>query len=176
MLHIKFTSRAFDKLITQCVVITTFSDLRPFKGNAALLDWRLNGRLSQIMIKNRFEGNFGEMLLLPAEGRIKSHEIIVLGLGVKNDFHESHVNKFVTFLLETIAQKKVSDFLVCLSDVIADRFEWRNTVRLLVSKLHDFPVIENIQLCEPEDCVRDAKKRHMDFGMNVEVSFETNSA
>ena len=81
MLHVKFTSKPFDKLETQCAVVTSFADSRPLKGNAALLDWRLNGRLSRILLNRRFSGDFKEALLLPSEGRIRSREILFLGLG-----------------------------------------------------------------------------------------------
>ena len=173
MLHVKFTSKPFDKLDAQCAVVTSFADCRPLKGNAALLDWRLNGRLSRILIGRRFRGDFREALLLPSEGRIKSREILFLGLGDRASFGEASVSPFSRFVLEKVAQKKVSSFMISFSDIIADRFEWRNSVRLLVSQLHDFPGVEVLYLCETDECVKDAKRRHMDFGMNVEVSFET---
>ncbi|MBX7147869.1 hypothetical protein K1X76_02185 [bacterium] len=172
MLHIKFTSKPFDKLTSSSAVLTLFSDKKPLPGCAALVDWRLNGRLSKMIVKNRFVAEPGEILLLPTEGRLKAKEIMVFGMGPSYEFNESHISHFTQFLLGTLSRKKVSDFMVSYSDMIVDRFEWRNSVRLLVSKLHDFPGFESVNLCESEDCVRDAKKRHMDFGMNVDVSFD----
>lgn len=176
MLHIKFTAKPFDKIEAQCAVITSYSDQRPLSGNAALLDWRLNGRLSRILLANRFDGCFKESLLMPAEGRIRSREILFVGLGEKASFGESHVPVFSQYLLEKIADKRVGDFMISFSDIIRDRFEWRNSVRLLVSKLHDFSCIETVHLCESDEFIRDAKRRHMDFGMNIDVSFETLSS
>lgn len=175
-MHIKFTSRPFDKLKTQCAVVTIFADMRPLQGNAALLDWRMNGRFSQILQKNRFEGKFHESLIMPSEGRVGAKEIMVLGLGQQNEFNEYHITNLVQTLLEKVSRKKAKDFLVSFSDALTDRFEWRNSIRLLVSKLHDYPDIETVYLNEPEECVKDARKRHMDFGMNVEVSYETQSS
>lgn len=171
-MHIKFTSRPFDKLKTQCAVITVFSDIRPLQGNAALLDWRMNGRFSRILRKNRFEGQFQESLIMPSEGRVGPKEVMVLGLGAQKEFNEYHVTNLIQTVLDKVAHKKVSDFLISFSDALVDRFEWRNSIRLLVSKLHDYPSIETVFLNEPEDCVKDARKRHMDFGMNIEVSYE----
>lgn len=174
MLHIKFTDKPFDKLKTECAVITLFSDKIPFGGNAALLDWRFNGRLSQIFSKHRFSGKFQEALLMPSEGRVKSKSILVLGLGTYSQFYESDISSFTDFLLKTLSQKRVGDFIVSFSDIFRDLFEWRNNIRLLVSKLYDYQ-FESIFLCEPKDCIQDAKKRHMDFGSNVDVSFELNT-
>ncbi len=173
MLHIKFTSTPFDKIDVPCAVVTTFADFRPLKGVASLVDWRLNGRLSRMLIKNRFRGDLNEVLLIPSEGRIKAQDMLVVGLGLKTTFSESYIGLFIQFLLEKIAQKKVTHFAISFSDIIPDRFEWRNSIRLLVSKLHDFPSIEAVYLCESDDYVKDAKRRHMDFGLNVDVSFET---
>lgn len=175
MLNIKFISYPFDKLKSQCALVTTFSDLRPLKGVSALVDWRLNGRLSKILIKNRFCGDYQEVMLLPSEGRIKSDYILVLGLGPRGSFNESHVGLFLQFMLEKITQMKLTDFVISISDMIPDRFEWRNSIRLLASKLHDYQNVSQVNLCESDEYVKDAKRRHMDFGMNVNVSFEMNS-
>lgn len=171
-LHIKFTSRSFDKIEAQCAVVSAFADLRPLQGIASLIDWRLNGLLSKVLIKNRFEGEPREALLLPAEGRVRARELLVVGLGRQSDFNESYVGMTIQFLLEKLATKKITDFVICFSDIIPDRFEWRNSIRLLVSKLRDFPDIQAVTLCEPEEYIKDARRRHMDFGMQVDVSFE----
>lgn len=176
LLGVKFTSKAFDKVPASCGVITTFQDERPLKGNASLLDWRLNGRLSKIMMKHRFEGKFGEVLLMPSEGRIFAKNILIVGLGEKRNFNEHIFNKFIHLILDTLEKSRVEDFMVSFFDLIPDHFEWRNSVRLLVSKLHGYQYVQTAFLCEPDICVRDAKKRHMDFGMNVNVSFETTQA
>lgn len=173
MLQVYFTSRPVDKLKAECIIATAFSDQRPLHGTAALLDWRLNGRLSRYILKHRFSGEFGESLLMPGEGRVKSQEIILVGLGRLDQFNESHIAPAIQLLLDKVAKKRVKDFLLSLTEIIPDRFEWRNSVRLLVSKIQDYPVIETVRLCETEDCVKDARRRHMDFGFNIDVSFET---
>lgn len=176
MLEIQFTSKPVDKIPAKVIVATVFSDVRPFHGTAALLDWRLNGRLSKLAQKHKFTGAFRESLLLPSEGRIKSSEIMLIGLGAYDSFNESYVAAYVQYLLKTMASKHADDFLVSFTDFIADRFEWRNSVRLLVSRLRDYPIIQKVRLCESEDCVREARRRQMDFGLNVGVSFDTLAA
>lgn len=172
MLTISFTNRAFDKLDSDCSVVTVFSDQRPLLGQSSLLDWRVNGRLSRLIQSQRFEGDFEDVLLLPSEGRVKSNDILLIGLGPKTAFETSRISSLIEKLLKTLDQMKVKDFTICLSDLIEDPFEWRNSLRLLVSKLHDFPQIELCRLCEKETYVKEAKKRHMDFGLKVNVTYE----
>lgn len=153
-------------------MVPFFSDIRPFKGISALLDWRLNGRLSQVIIKNRFTGEFKDVLLLPSEGRIKANSILLIGLGPQRGFNESHIGPLSQIVLEKMMQKKSEDFVISFSDIIGDHFEWRNSIRLMVSKLIDQPEIRGITLCEKNECVKDAKRRHMDFGLNAHVDFD----
>ena len=175
-MHLRFTSRPFDKVPARCAVVTLFSDVRPLMGNGALLDWRMNGRLSRLLKSSRFEGQPGELLLMPSEGRIRAEKILAVGLGTRGSFVGTRLSDLIPLLLDVLSHSKTSDFLLSLSDIIDDRFEWRNGVRLLVSKLHDYSSLSSVTLCEMEDCVKDAKRRHMDFGYSVDVSFESFAA
>lgn len=113
---------------------------------------------------------------MPSEGRIHADRVLVVGLGSQGAFVGTRFSELIPFLLDVLQGKKTQEFLLSLSDIIADRFEWRNGVRLLVSKLHDYSDLSSVTLCEVEDCVKDAKRRHMDFGYNVDVSFESFAA
>ncbi|OGQ07259.1 MAG: hypothetical protein A3G32_04605 [Deltaproteobacteria bacterium RIFCSPLOWO2_12_FULL_40_28] len=172
MHHLVFSSKAFDKIPVDCAVVTAFSNHIPLTGNAALLDWRLNGRISRLIMDGRFKGGFQEAMLLPSEGRVKPPLIMVFGLGSSGQFNESLIGTFSSILLEKLANQKAKSFLISFTDIFEDRFEWRNAVRLLVSKLHDFPIIEDVHFCETTECIYDVKKRHMDFGMTMDVTFE----
>ena len=58
-----------------------FRFCRPLKGQAGMVDWRLNGSLSELILKDRFDGKRGEALLMPLNGRLPAKELLVLGLG-----------------------------------------------------------------------------------------------
>jgi hypothetical protein len=62
------------------LVVPVWSDVRPLRGAAGLLDWRLCGRLSQMLRDGRFSGKTGEKLLL-ATRRVPWQRVLVLGLG-----------------------------------------------------------------------------------------------
>lgn len=69
------------------LVIPIWSDIRPLRGVAGLLDWRLCGRLSQLLRDGRVSGAPREKLLL-VTGRIPWKRLLVLGLGASVDFDE----------------------------------------------------------------------------------------
>jgi hypothetical protein len=69
-------------------VIPVWSDVRPLRGAAGLVDWRLNGRLSECLREERFTGTLGERLLLPTR-RLPWRAVLALGLGNSSDFDET---------------------------------------------------------------------------------------
>lgn len=58
-----------------------WSDVRPLRGVAGYVDWRLCGALSQTLVKEHFRGLPGETMLLPVSGRLHARRIFVFGLG-----------------------------------------------------------------------------------------------
>jgi hypothetical protein len=69
-------------------VVPVWSDLRPLRGAAGLLDWRLNGRLSACLRKERFRGAFLEKLLWPTR-RIPWRTVLAVGLGPAATFDDA---------------------------------------------------------------------------------------
>jgi hypothetical protein len=68
-------------------VVPVWSDVRPLRGAAGLLDWRLNGRLSTCLRQERFRGAFLEKLLWPTR-RIPWQAVLAVGLGAAPAFDE----------------------------------------------------------------------------------------
>jgi hypothetical protein len=166
-----FTSKPVDKIEAELIVLLQFEDDVPFQGLVGLLDWRINGRLSRCVLDHHYSGRAREALLLPAEGRLKAHEIVILGLGRKEAFEQAFVGQVIDHLLNMVAGMKVKQVCLSVGQMLPGHFEWRNAVRLLQSKLFDHPGIQEIILCESEDCIREARKRQMDFSPQVQVEF-----
>jgi len=171
MLTLKITSDSLDETETQLALILAYQNIRPLRGQAGLVDWRLNGYLSTLIMKHRFDGNLGEALLMPAQGRLAARELMLLGLGDSKGIHEQDFPKFVSMILEKILQKKETSVSLSLSDLAQGMFEWRNTVRLFVSMLSGREEHYQVSLIEPREFVEDARKRHMDFAFDVQVQY-----
>src|SRR3954469_2254137 len=63
------------------------TDVRPLRGAAGLLDWRLNGRLSTCLRQERFRGAFLEKLLWPTQ-RIRGRAVLGVRVGASASFDE----------------------------------------------------------------------------------------
>jgi hypothetical protein len=54
----------------KCLVLGIFSDEKPPRGICGLIDWRLNGMISQEIKQGRITGDFMEKILIPFPRRI----------------------------------------------------------------------------------------------------------
>ncbi len=171
MIQLKITSDTLDEIDSQLALVFTYQNVRPLRGQAGLVDWRLNGYLSDLVIRNRFSGAMGEALLMPSRGRLGAKELMVLGLGDSRQVLDENIPHYVSLILEKVLRKKNRSFALSLSDLAIGMFEWRNTVRLFISMLSGKNEDYQIALLEPSDFVEDARRRHMDFAFDVQVQY-----
>lgn len=171
-MKLSFTSQPIDKIPAELIVLMHYENDVPFKDLLGMLDWRINGRLSQFVTQKKFKGKAKELLLMPSEHRFKAHEIIVLGLGNKEEFSQEHISQVLDYFLNTVEKKRAQQVCFSLNQLLPSQFEWRNAVRLLLSKLVDYKTIEEIILREPLELVRDAKRRQINFGPQIKVEYQ----
>jgi hypothetical protein len=69
-----------------CVPVWT--DVRPLRGAAGLLDWRMCGRLSRMLASGKVTGAEGEQTLFPTAHRLPWRLVLALGAGPRRDFAE----------------------------------------------------------------------------------------
>ncbi len=172
MIELTLTSKTIDEIPAQLALITTYEDVRPLKGSAGLVDWRLNGKLSRLFIQNKMKGSKGEALLMPARGRIDSQELLVLGMGPRVNIQDADTPQIINSIVEKLLMKRANSFCLSFSDLIPGMFEWRNALRLFVSMLSGRNEDMNVTLVEERSYIEDAKKRHMDFAFDVKVNYE----
>lgn len=70
-----------DKLIGESVAVLYFADKKLLEGPAALLDWRLDGQLTRMLLAGDLLGKAGEHLLLQSNGKLNSEWSLFVGGG-----------------------------------------------------------------------------------------------
>ena len=73
--------RALDEVQGEVLVLTTFSNERPLRGLTGLVDWRLCGGLSRLLLAGFASGAVGERVLCPSRGRMSHPKVLLMGLG-----------------------------------------------------------------------------------------------
>ena len=152
--------------------MTFFEDIRPLKGSTGLVDWRLNGRLSDMILKGRLSGHFSESLLLPAQGRMSASEIFLFGLGKSSEMDELKLEEGFQILIDKLGLLKSRDVIVSVGDFASDFMGWRTLLRNFMTALSQRHK-QDVQVVCAEDSrwISEARKRNMDFGPDVSLSY-----
>ena len=108
--------------VQECDVLVTgfFRNERPLAGTTGLIDWRLNGMLSRLLVEKKLTGEWKETTLIPSQGRVMPRMILLLGLGEVREYSYLRVREVSAHLLETL--KKLEAFSVCLSLPYEERY------------------------------------------------------
>ncbi len=73
--------RALEQLQLDSAAILIREGTRQPQGVAGLIDWRMAGRLGHQILKGRFSGAAGELMLMPSQGRLGLARLFLVGLG-----------------------------------------------------------------------------------------------
>ncbi len=103
-----------DKERAVCLVLTAFADDRPLRGLAGRVDWRLNGRISKLMLRDFVDGHFGETMLTPLESRLPFDRLLFVGMGARSEFSERRFGEICRITFDTLARMHVTDFAMAL--------------------------------------------------------------
>lgn len=171
MIELVLSSLPIDEVPGYVVLATFFEDVRPLKGSTSLVDWRLNGRLSEMILKGHLSGKFTESLIMPSQGRMSAKDIFLFGLGGSSEITEKRLDDGFTLLIDKLALLKSPDVIISFGDLSKDFMSWRAMLRSFMSSLsrrHD-----NFQVVCSEDpkWISEARKRNMDFGPQVNLSY-----
>jgi hypothetical protein len=74
-------SQPVDRLPGDSVVALYFSDQKPLEGPAALLDWRLDGQLTKMLLAGKIKGRAGEHVLIQNNGKLVADWVLFVGGG-----------------------------------------------------------------------------------------------
>lgn len=88
-----------DSMPGEVVAALFFEDVRPLRGAAALLDWRLNGRLTELLLAKTVSGRAGEQVLVANNGKLASDWILFIGGGCWRELKVDRYRQIIRHLL-----------------------------------------------------------------------------
>ena len=98
-----------DVLPGEAVVALYFADLKPLHGPVALLDWRLNGQLTRMLLDGELQGRAGEHVMLQNNGKLKSDWVLFVGGGKWHGLCEETHAALVKHMLSVARQVGFKD-------------------------------------------------------------------
>jgi hypothetical protein len=101
MMRLHLPDKPVDRIEGEVAVVPFFLDERPPSGPAALLDWRLNGRLTELLLQGKVSGCAGEHLLVRSNGKIAADWALFVGGGRHRGLGEKDCRELLRHLLAT---------------------------------------------------------------------------
>ncbi len=104
-MEFRFASKelaSLDDLDMEVLACPVWSDKRPVHGVAGLCDFRLLGRISDLLRRGMITGALGEQVLLPGKPRLTFDKLILFGAGPYSGFQETTFQSIVERILHTM--------------------------------------------------------------------------
>jgi hypothetical protein len=139
-----------------------WSDERPVRGFAGLLDWRLGGRLSALMKSGWVTGQAGERLLVPGKPHVPFEKVVVFGLGERAAFDEDAFRRAVTNVASTLSGLRVRRAVVELPGRANDAIDPERAVTITLECVGGAPEHDAWWLVEEASMQKRVEQRAAD--------------
>jgi len=102
-----------DALKLESLALFVFQDVRPLRGVAGYIDWRLCGSLSRMIMAGHFEGRRGEHVLMPVTGTLNIQRLFIFGLGPVRTFSQSTLSGVCGTAIEVMGRAGATEIHLC---------------------------------------------------------------
>ena len=127
--------RRFDEANVELCACAIWSDERPMRGFAGLVDWRLGGRLSALLKSEFFRGDLGATLLVPGKPWLPFEKVLVVGLGPRSAFGDATFRRSLMSIATTLEGLRVRRAVVELPGRASGAIEPERAVSLALEYL-----------------------------------------
>ncbi len=117
MTRLRILDLPADRMEGEVVAALFFEEDRPLRGPAALLDWRLNGLLTGMLVEGESSGRSGERVLVRSNGKIGSEWILFAGGGRRQDLVPETYRKLIRGVVETSLKAGFQRVALCLAPI-----------------------------------------------------------
>ena len=143
-----------DALKSEAIAIPVFEDERPLRGALGLIDWRLCGSVSKLILRGRLSGREGETLLLPARPRLTFEKLFVFGVGSRTHFDERALEVVTERMLSTLTRVRVRASVMALPGRALDLVSPARAMEVFLSVAANHPEHDEVTLIEMVDAAR----------------------
>jgi hypothetical protein len=141
--------RRLDDAGAELCCCAIWSDERPVRGFAGLIDWRLAGRLSTLLRAGFLTGDAGETLLVPGKPYLPFEKILVVGLGAMESFGEERFRDAILHIARALEGLRVRRAVVELPGRGTDRVDPKSAITWTLECVGDSPEHDAWWLVEP---------------------------
>ena len=124
-------ARCLDETGVEVCVCAIWSDERPVRGLAGLLDWRFGGRLSALLKSGFVRGDLGEVLLVPGKPHVPFEKVLVVGLGPRQAFAEGSFCRAMTRIASALEGMRIGRAVIELPGRATEAIDPERAVALM---------------------------------------------
>lgn len=140
--------RRLDELKSEALALSFFEDERPLRGALGLVDWRLCGQVSRLLLRGRASGAFGETVLVPTRPRLSFEKLFLFGAGRFADLDEARFEAVVERMLTTLDRARVRASVVALPGRSLERPAPERAMELFLRRAASHPEQDSVVLVE----------------------------
>ena len=141
--------RKLDSASVELCACSIWSDERPIRGFAGLVDWRLGGRISGLLKSGFFRGELGEALLVPGKPHVPFEKVLVVGLGNRSAFGEDRFRQGVLHIATALERLRIRRAVVELPGRASGAIEPEPAITLALECVGASPDHDTWWLVEP---------------------------
>lgn len=94
----------------KCLALGFFSDEKPPRGTCGVIDWRLNGMISQYIKTKHITGELKEKVAIPCPEAVRSDLVVLIGMGALADYSYDRAYNAAHEIGGTMDKMKVREF------------------------------------------------------------------
>lgn len=149
--------RQLDLMVSEVLAVPLAVDERPPQGTAGLVDYRLAGKLSKVIISGALTGGLGEKVLIPGRPKLTFDKVLVYGCGELDAFNPQVFHRLIELLLSTLQDMDVRRAVVELPGRATGRVSPEEAVQIVLEKATKYPSLDTWTLVDTPEAQRAAK-------------------
>lgn len=157
-MEVRFVSpdiRRLDELKGEVLALPFFEDERPLRGALGLIDWRLCGRISRMLLNGRVSGALAERILIPAQPRLPFQKLMLFGSGCVDALDDAVFSAVIEDMLTTLDRARVRQSVIALPGRALDKIRPEVAMRIFLGRSALHPEQDQVTLIEPPEAQRE---------------------
>jgi hypothetical protein len=157
-MDVRFVSpewKNLDALRSEAILTPFFSDERPLSGVLGLIDWRLCGFVSRMILQGALCGEPGETVLVPLRPRLRMDKLFLFGLGPEQAFDPTQLRAATERMLEVGTRARVRAMAMVLPGRSTGRVSAAAAMESFVQAVGQRRDQDEVVLIEPPEAQRD---------------------